>query len=157
MNQQMTGQVGVFGRKSERIWHQLQQSDLDDFYSCKAASDASSYVRAILKFFGCEIRTSKRRPSGVAYRRWLCCLHLNIPTKLLIAVDQLLEQHRVSPRLYVQKAFRGFKELLRVFLRTEAQDPKLFGLDVACVSQAAVGRDGWRGNPPKLAPGAFAL
>lgn len=106
--QTITGQVGV-RKTANRGWEQLQLSDLDEIDFCKAASDFSSYVRAILKSIGCKIHTSKRRPSGVAYRKWLCCLHLNIPKDLISASDNLLMISRVAPILYVQKSFKEFR------------------------------------------------
>ena len=106
--QTMTGQVGV-RKTSDRGWEQLQLSDVDELDFCKAASDFSSYVRAILKSLGSRIHTSKRRPSGVAYRKWLCCMHLMIPKDIILATDNLLMVSRVAPILYVQKSFREFR------------------------------------------------
>ena len=107
--QQQTDQFGVCKNRTTGIWQHLLFPEWDDFDFCKAATDFSSYVRAIVKTSGGEIHTSKRRPSGVSYRRWLCCFHLNIPCALIHAIDRQLEKHRVSPILYVQKAFRGFR------------------------------------------------
>ena len=109
--QQTTNHIGVYKDRSMGTWRNIQHSDLDDydFDFCKMASEFSSYVRAIVKASGGQIQTSKRRPSGVSYRRWLCCFHFYIPAALIHATDRQLEMHRVSPILYVQKAFRGFK------------------------------------------------
>ena len=106
--QQTTNQIGVYKDRTMGVWHNLQHSGEDDFDFCRAATDFSSYVRAIVKISGGRIHTSKRRPSGVSYRRWLCCYHFNIPAALIHAIDRQLEMLRVSPILYVQKAFRGF-------------------------------------------------
>lgn len=135
--QQTTGQVGIVRKQPDRCWRQLQVSDLDEFDFCSIATDFTFYVKAIMKSTGSTIHTSKRRPSGVAYRKWLCCMHVQIPHAHLLAVDQLLETCRVSPVLYVRKAFQGFRGVF-VSRMAKATVPEPFGLDVACVPQAAV-------------------
>ena len=98
---QITGRFGCYRTKSDGRWHQFQQTNLDTFDFCNAATDCSPFARAIVK-----LSARQRRPSGVADWRWL---HLDIPIALIYAVDRLLERHRVSPTLFVPKAFRGFR------------------------------------------------
>ena len=119
---QITGRFGCYRTKSDGRWHQFQQTNLDTFDFCNAATDCSPFARASVKLSACQ-----RRPSGVADWRWLNCIHLDIPIALIYAVDRLLERHRVSPTLFVPKAFRGFPgAFLTVLQRRKAQDPNLF-------------------------------
>ena len=145
--QQTTNQIGVYKDRNMGVWRNLQPSDKDDFDFCRVATDFSSYVRAIVKVSGGRIQTSKRRPSEVSYRRWLCCYHFNIPAALIHAIDRQLEMQRVSPILYVQKAFRGFGGFSH-HSQGVGTTPWPGRLAAACDSQAAMGQVGWRGKSP---------